>query len=98
MDLQSRPGKRGLPESISARIQPTLQTSMANVYSLNVNIISGARYHRVATYLFNGTISGRNEHGRKGTNSVMNPTASCSPTNALRASPKSQIYPQCISI
>src|SRR5271156_5363398 len=49
-DLQSLPGKRGLPLNISARIQPTDQTSMALVYSLNVSMISGARYHRVATY------------------------------------------------
>jgi hypothetical protein len=73
-------------------MHPTLQTSMANVYSLNVNIISGARYHRVATYLFIHTIRDGRGNERNGTHSVMNPTASCSPTNALRASPKSQIY------
>lgn len=33
---QSRPGKRGFPDSISARIQPTDQTSMALVYSLKL--------------------------------------------------------------
>ena len=48
--LQSFPGKRGLPFSISAKMQPTLHTSIALVYSLNVSIISGARYHLVATY------------------------------------------------
>src|SRR3954471_410940 len=48
--LQSLPGKSGLPLSISARIQPTLHTSIALVYSLKVSIISGARYHLVATY------------------------------------------------
>lgn len=90
--VQSRPGKSGFPESISARIHPTDQISIAYVYSLNlqasntsakanrndmsetdVNMISGALYHLVATY------------------SVMNPTASC-PTNADLARPKSQIY------
>jgi hypothetical protein len=44
------PGKRGFPLSISARMQPTDHTSMAFVYSLKVNMISGARYQRVATY------------------------------------------------
>src|SRR5450432_1102528 len=48
--LQSFPGNRGLPLNISAKIQPTDQTSMAFVYSLKVNIISGALYQRVATY------------------------------------------------
>jgi hypothetical protein len=48
--LQSRPGNKGLPLSISAKIQPIDQTSMALVYSLNVSIISGALYHLVATY------------------------------------------------
>ena len=48
--IQSLPGNRGLPLSISARMQPTDQTSIALVYSLNVNMISGARYQRVATY------------------------------------------------
>lgn len=42
---QSRPGKRGFPLSISARMHPTLQMSIARVYSLNVNMTSGARYH-----------------------------------------------------
>lgn len=50
VNVQSLPGNRGLPLSISARIQPTLHTSIALVYSLNVNMISGARYQRVATY------------------------------------------------
>lgn len=49
-DLQSLPGNRGFPLSISARMQPTDHTSMALVYSLKVNMISGARYHLVATY------------------------------------------------
>lgn len=48
--LQSLPGNSGLPFSISAKMHPTLQTSMAFVYSLKVSIISGARYHLVATY------------------------------------------------
>jgi len=71
---QSRPGKRGFPLNISARIHPTdpsghrsrghqfmslrgrsaegdSQTSIAKVYSLKVSMISGARYHLVATYL-----------------------------------------------
>lgn len=47
---QSLPGKRGFPLNISAKIQPTDHTSIAFVYSLNVNMISGARYHLVATY------------------------------------------------
>lgn len=49
-DSQSLPGNSGLPLSISARMHPTLQTSIALVYSLKVNMISGARYHLVATY------------------------------------------------
>jgi hypothetical protein len=49
-ELQSLPGKRGLALNISAKIQPTDQTSIALVYSLKVNIISGALYHLVATY------------------------------------------------
>ena len=95
--LQSRPGKSGFPDNISARIHPTDQISIAYVYSLNlsyevinsrpiaknkethVNMISGARYHLVATY------------------SVMNPTASCSPTNADLANPKSQICKLAVS-
>src|SRR5436189_653923 len=47
---QSLPGNSGLPLNISAKIHPTLQTSIAFVYSLKVNMISGARYQRVATY------------------------------------------------
>jgi len=43
--VQSRPGNRGFPESISASTHPTLQTSIARVYSLNVSMTSGARYH-----------------------------------------------------
>lgn len=35
---------------ISARIQPTLHTSIAFEYSWNESITSGARYHLVATY------------------------------------------------
>lgn len=49
-NLQSFPGKSGLPLNISAKIHPTDQTSIAFVYSLKVNMISGARYHLVATY------------------------------------------------
>jgi hypothetical protein len=49
-DLQSLPGNNGFPLNISARMHPTLQTSMALVYSLKVSMISGARYHLVATY------------------------------------------------
>lgn len=45
MNGQSLPGKRGLPLSISARTQPTLQISIARVYSLKVSMTSGARYH-----------------------------------------------------
>ena len=44
-EIQSRPGNSGFPESISASTHPTLQTSIARVYSLNVNMTSGARYH-----------------------------------------------------
>jgi hypothetical protein len=44
-NIQSRPGKRGFPLSISARTQPTLHMSIARVYSLKVSITSGARYH-----------------------------------------------------
>jgi hypothetical protein len=44
-DEQSLPGKSGFPLSISARTQPTDQMSMAQVYSLNVSMTSGARYH-----------------------------------------------------
>ena len=47
---QSFPGNNGLPDNIAAKMQPTLQTSIALVYSLKVNIISGALYHLVATY------------------------------------------------
>lgn len=50
MTIQSFPGNSGFPLSISANMQPTLHTSIALVYSLNVSMISGARYHRVATY------------------------------------------------
>jgi hypothetical protein len=42
---QSLPGKRGFPLSISASTQPTLQISIARVYSLKVSMTSGARYH-----------------------------------------------------
>ena len=43
--VQSLPGKRGLPLSISASTQPTDHMSMARVYSLKVSMTSGARYH-----------------------------------------------------
>src|SRR3954451_12553768 len=49
-NVQSFPGNKGFPLNISAKMHPTLHTSMALVYSLNVSMISGARYHRVATY------------------------------------------------
>jgi len=42
---QSRPGNMGFPLSISANTQPTLHMSIARVYSLNVSMTSGARYH-----------------------------------------------------
>lgn len=42
---QSRPGNKGFPLSISAKTHPTDQMSIARVYSLKVNITSGARYH-----------------------------------------------------
>ena len=42
---QSLPGKSGRPLSISAMMHPTLQTSIARVYSLKVSMTSGARYH-----------------------------------------------------
>lgn len=35
----------GFPLSISAKTQPTLHMSIARVYSLNVSMTSGARYH-----------------------------------------------------
>ncbi|KAH3668815.1 hypothetical protein OGAPHI_002570 [Ogataea philodendri] len=50
LNRKSVPGNNGLPESISARMQPTDHTSIAVVYSWNVSMISGARYHLVATY------------------------------------------------
>ena len=37
-------------ESISARMQPTDQMSIDLVYPLEFSMISGARYHLVATY------------------------------------------------
>ncbi|KAH3680379.1 hypothetical protein WICPIJ_008295 [Wickerhamomyces pijperi] len=40
----------GFPLNISAKMHPTDQTSIAVVYSWNVSMISGARYHLVATY------------------------------------------------
>ena len=43
------PGKRGLPSSISARMQPRLHMSTPAVYFLLASRISGARYQRVAT-------------------------------------------------
>ena len=48
--IQCFPGNSGLLVSISARMQPTLQISIDFVYPLEFNMISGARYHRVATY------------------------------------------------
>jgi len=42
-DVRSLPGKRGLPSSISAKMQPVLQISTATSYFCHVNMISGAR-------------------------------------------------------
>ena len=47
---RSLPGKSGFPSSISAKMQPALRMSTATSYFCHVNMISGARYHRVATY------------------------------------------------
>ena len=44
------PGKSCFRTSISAKIQPTDQTSTAEVYSTMERMSSGARYQRVATY------------------------------------------------
>ena len=56
-DSQSRPGNSGFPLSISASTHPTLQMSIARVYSLKVSITSGARYHLERR----GTVSKANE-------------------------------------
>jgi hypothetical protein len=81
--VQSRPGKSGWPESISARTQPTDQTSIAHVYSLNVSITSGARYHLRA----HGSALGPKTKGRRGTGTlsrrIRSGTSSCrSPRSA----------------
>ena len=44
------PGKKGLPFIIYPSMQPKLHTSIAFVYLLEPNKISGARYHLVAIY------------------------------------------------
>ena len=44
------PGKTAFPKYISPRIQPTDHISTAFVYFEEPNKISGALYHRVATY------------------------------------------------
>lgn len=48
--IQCFPGNKGWFDSISAKIHPTLQISIDLVYPLELSIISGARYHLVATY------------------------------------------------
>lgn len=53
-DAQSLPGNSGFPLSISASTQPTLHMSIARVYSLNVNITSGARYHLAVVIVRHG--------------------------------------------
>ena len=46
---ESEPGQRGLRPRSSARMHPTAHMSTALVYSTQPVMISGARYHRVAT-------------------------------------------------
>lgn len=46
------PGNSGLPRHISPNIQPRLHMSMPFVYFLLAINISGARYHRVAMYMY----------------------------------------------
>ena len=91
--VQSRPGKSGRPLSISARTHPTLQTSIARVYSLNVSMTSGARYH-----LYNTVVKLQTENMERITNlvatySVMKVLVSSASGwgRADRARPKSQI-------
>ena len=48
--IQCLPGNKARFDNISANIHPTLQMSIDLVYPLEFNIISGARYQRVATY------------------------------------------------
>ncbi len=43
------PGKKGLPNNISAKIHPILQISAAWSYVWDPNKTSGALYHLVAT-------------------------------------------------
>jgi hypothetical protein len=47
--MSLRPGKRGIPDAISAKIQPILQTSTDVLYRLAPSNNSGARYHNVTT-------------------------------------------------
>ena len=90
---QSRPGNMGFPLSISANTQPTLHMSIARVYSLNVSVTSGARYH-----LDDGSDSRLGEWGcthRVATYSVMNVLLSLATFGggrADRARPKSQSW------
>ena len=49
-NVEHLPGKRCLLPSISANIHPTDHISTADPYSTIDNMISGALYHRVATY------------------------------------------------
>jgi len=47
--ILSFPGKKGFLLNNSAKIQPTDQTSTAEVYSIHDKSNSGALYHLVAT-------------------------------------------------
>jgi len=47
----SLPRKRGTPEIISAKMQPHDHTSMEVLYVLEPRRTSGARYHRVTTFV-----------------------------------------------
>ncbi len=52
------PGKSGLPEAISKKMQPTPHMSMGVEYSVEPRRTSGGRYHSVTTsceYVFVGT-------------------------------------------
>ena len=47
--ISLRPGNRGIPDAISAKMQPILHTSTEVLYRLAPNNNSGARYHKVTT-------------------------------------------------